>query len=164
MLLAAVTGVLLIACVHVAGDPRAYLKSVRATIATLDPDVPAFQISTLDELIAQSTVSAAFQAKLLTLFAISALLLAAVGLYATLSQLVARRSFEIGLRMALGAQSRDVFRLIMRRGFVLALIGPAVGFFGFLIAARLFADLLYNVQLLNTRILQPLALSFFPSR
>jgi putative ABC transport system permease protein len=134
---------------RVTGDPRLYLKSVRASIAALDPDVPLFQINTLDELIAQSTVGAAFQAKLLTLFAISALLLAAVGLYSTLSQLVARRTFEIGLRMALGAQNRDVFCLIMRRGFVLALIGLVVGFCGFLVAARFFADLLYNVQLFD---------------
>jgi putative ABC transport system permease protein len=131
---------------RVAGRPHSYLNSVRATIASLDKDVPLFRINTFDELIAQSAVSAGFQAKMLTCFAISALLLSAVGLYATLSEMVARRTFEIGLRMALGAHGRDIFQLVVRRGIALALIGLTVGFCGFVIAARFFADMLYGVQ------------------
>jgi putative ABC transport system permease protein len=131
---------------RVSGNPRAYLNPVRAEIAGLNRDLPVFAVSTFDELMVQLTVYARFEAELLTSFAVSALLLAAVGLYAALSEMVARRTFEIGLRVALGAQQGDVFGLVVRRGLVLAAIGLTVGLVGFVIFGRVVADMLYGVR------------------
>ena len=125
---------------------RVLLNSVRAAVVRLNRDLPVFAVSTFDELIGQSTVYARFEAQLLTCFAVSALILAAVGLYAALSEMVARRTFEIGLRVALGAQQKDVFGLVVRRGLVLAAIGLTVGVVGFVIFGRVVADTLYGVR------------------
>jgi len=119
---------------------------VRAAVVGLNRDLPVFAVTTFDELIVQSTVFARFEAGLLTCFAVSALLLAAVGLYAALSEMVARRTFEIGLRLALGAQQRDVFGFVVRRGLVLAAIGLTVGLIGLVIVGRVVADMLYGVR------------------
>ena len=131
---------------RVSGDPLAYVNSVRSIVATLHRDVPVFAVTTMDENIVGSTTSERFEATLLTLFAGTALLLAAVGLYAALSEMVARRTFEIGLRVALGAQQGDVFGLIVRRGMVLAVTGLVVGIGGFVIFGRVVADMLYGVR------------------
>ena len=119
---------------------------MRAAVVGLNRDLPVFAVTTFDELIVQSTVFARFEAVLLTCFAVSALLLAAVGLYAALSEMVARRTFEIGLRLALGAQQRDVFGFVVRRGFVLAAIGLTVGLLGLVIVGRVVADMLYGIR------------------
>jgi putative ABC transport system permease protein len=134
---------------RVYGEPQTYLNSARVAVAELNRDLPVFAVTTFDELIAQSTVFARFEAGLLTCFAVSALLLAAVGLYAALSEMVARRNFEIGLRVALGAQYGDVFALVLRRGLVLAAIGLTLGFLGFVIFGRVLADMLYGVGALD---------------
>jgi putative ABC transport system permease protein len=131
---------------RVAGDPEAYVNTLRATVAGLDRELPIFETFTVDELIAKSMSSARFEAQLLTCFAVCALLLAAVGLYAALSEMVARRTFEIGLRVALGAQRGDVFQFVVRRGLVLALIGLTLGLAGFAMAVRFVAGMLYGVR------------------
>jgi ABC-type antimicrobial peptide transport system permease subunit len=131
---------------RVSGDPHAYVNSVRSIVATLHREVPVFAVTTMDENILGSTTSERLEAALMALFAGSALLLAAVGLYAALSEMVARRTFEIGLRVALGAQQGDVFRLIVRRGLSLAAIGLVVGIGGFVVFGRVVADMLYGVR------------------
>jgi putative ABC transport system permease protein len=131
---------------RVSGNPRSYLNSVRTAVTGLNRDLPVYAVSTFDELMVHLTVYARWEAGLLTCFAVTALLLAAVGLYAALSEMVARRTFEIGLRVALGAQQGDVFRLVVRRGLILAAFGLAVGLVGFVIFGRVVADLLYGVR------------------
>jgi predicted permease len=131
---------------RVSGEPRAYMNSVRSVVAGLNRNLPIFAVNTIDELIVESTASARFETGLLTCFAASALLLAAVGLYAALSEMVARRTFEIGLRVALGAQRDDVFGLVVRRGLILAATGLLVGLAGFAIFGRVVADMLYGVR------------------
>lgn len=131
---------------RVSGEPLAYLKSVHEVVAGLNRTLPIFAADSMDELIVSSTKSQKFEAALLSLFAGAALLLAAVGLYAALSEMVARRTFEIGLRVALGAQQGDVFRLIVRRGLALAVMGLVVGIGGFAIFGRVVADMLYGVR------------------
>jgi putative ABC transport system permease protein len=130
---------------RVSGDPHSYVNSVRSVVATLHRDVPIFAETTMDENIVDSRKGDRFEATLLTLFAGAALLLAAVGLYAALSEMVARRTFEIGLRVALGAQRGDVFGLVVKRGLVLAVMGLVVGLGGFAILGRVVADMLYGV-------------------
>lgn len=134
---------------RVYGEPSTYSNSVRAKVAELNRDMPVFAVTTFDELIEQSMVFARFETGLLTCFAGSSLLLAAVGLYAALSEMVARRRFEIGLRVALGAQREDVFGMVVGRGMVLAAIGLAVGFMGFVIFGRVLAGMLYDVRALD---------------
>ena len=131
---------------RVSGEPRAYLNSVREAVAGLNRTLPVFAVNTMDELIVSSTESQKFEAALLSFFAASALLLAAVGLYAALSEMVARRTFEIGLRVALGAQRGDVFGLVVRRGLILAATGLVVGMGGFAILGRVVADMLYGIR------------------
>ncbi len=132
--------------VRVSGDPHAYVSAVRAMVDVFDRGLPISETHTLDELIASSTSSARFETQLLTSFAGCAVLLAALGLYAALSEMVARRTFEIGLRVALGAQRSDVFRLVMGRGVLLAMIGLMLGFGGFALTVRFLADMLYGVH------------------
>jgi putative ABC transport system permease protein len=131
---------------RVSGEPRAYMNSVRSVIAGLNRNLPIFAVATMDELFVGSTASQRFEAALLTCFAASALLFAAVGLYAALSEMVARRTFEIGVRVALGAQKHDVFGLAVRRGLILAATGLVVGLAGFAIFGRVVADMLYGVR------------------
>jgi len=138
---------------RVSGDPNAYGNTVREIVTGLDRDVPIFRMSTLDELIVNSTWYARFEAQLLTCFALSSLLLAAVGLYAALSEMVARRSFEIGLRVALGAQREDVFEFVVRRGFLLAIVGLVPGLGGFVMVQSFISDQLYNVRVFDPRTL-----------
>jgi len=134
---------------RVSGEPRAYMNSVRSVIARLNRNLPIFAVATMDELVVGSTVSQRFETTLLTCFAASALLLAAVGLYAALSEMVARRTFEIGLRVALGAQPGDIFGLVVRRGLILAATGLVVGLAGFAILGRVVADMLYGVRMFD---------------
>ena len=131
---------------RVSGDPLAYVNSVRSVLDGLHRDVPMFAVQTMDQNIHDSKTSDRFEVALLSCFAGTALLLAAVGMYAALSEMVARRTFEIGLRVALGAQQGDVFRLIVRRGLILAVMGLVVGIGGFAIFGRVVADMLYGVR------------------
>jgi hypothetical protein len=134
---------------RVSGEPRAYMNSVRSAVVGLNRNLPIFAVNTIDELIVESTASARFETGLLICFAASALLLAAVGLYAALSEMVARRTFEIGVRLALGAQQGDVFWLVVRRGLILAATGLVVGLAGFAIFGRVVSDMLYGVRSLD---------------
>jgi putative ABC transport system permease protein len=131
---------------RVSGDPLAYVNSVRSVVDGLHRDVPMFAVQTMDQNIHDSKTSDRFEVALLSCFGASAMLLTAVGLYAALSEMVARRTFEIGLRVALGAQQGYVFRLIVRRGLILAGMGLVVGIGGFAIFGRVVADMLYGVR------------------
>jgi len=131
---------------RVVGDPRGYERPMREAIGGLNRDLPIFDLSTMDERVKQSMVYARFEAQLLTAFAIAALLLAAVGLYATLSETVARRTFEIGVRVALGAHPRDVFQFILRRGLTMAFVGVVLGLGVFWMVSRVLADFLYGIS------------------
>ncbi|MES2124854.1 MAG: ABC transporter permease [Gemmatimonadota bacterium] len=131
--------------VRTAGNPASVVPAIRAAVAEIDPAVPLSAVATMDELIAAATGGPRFYLFLLGSFAVVALTLAAVGVYGVMSYAVSRRSHEIGIRMALGADPAKVRRDILRRGLLVAMAGAAVGVFGALLFTRAMATLLYGV-------------------
>ena len=131
---------------RVNGNAASYAQSVARAVADLDKEVPVYRFRTMADGVATASAQPRFQTLLLTAFAAVALLLAAIGLYAVLSYMVAQRTHELGLRMALGAQRADVLGLVMQRGLRLSLIGLAIGGAASLLLTRFVASLLYSVQ------------------
>jgi ABC-type antimicrobial peptide transport system permease subunit len=127
------------------GHPIALVPAVRAEIRTLDPSAPVTAVGTVDGQIADSLAIRRFQAWLLALFSGLAVLLAAVGIFGLMAQLVTRRTPEIGVRMALGATPGDVLRLVLRQGVALAAMGGAIGLAGAFVLARALQSLLFGV-------------------
>jgi len=132
--------------IRTAGDPLVFGETLRAAMHDLDKNAPLYQVSTLEDYVSKSAAQPRFQTFLFACFAGIALLLAAIGLYGLLSYMVAQRTLEIGLRMALGAQRSDVLGLILRRGLALALIGVAAGLVIAALLTRLLAGMLYGIR------------------
>ncbi|HEX7184798.1 MAG TPA: ABC transporter permease [Thermoanaerobaculia bacterium] len=143
--------------VRAAGDPAALTSAVRREILALDRNVPVSNVVTMEEVLARSVADRRFSLTLLGLFAILALLLAAIGLYGVLAYAVTERTHEIGIRMALGAERRRVLALILRQGLTMAAIGIAVGLPVSLAVGRLLRSSLYGVTALD-----PLTLGTIP--
>jgi macrolide transport system ATP-binding/permease protein len=131
---------------RVTGHPRAVLSALQHEMRQLDPALPLFEVKTLREHMGIPLFPARVAAGALGSFGILALVLGAVGIYGVMSYVVAGRVREIGLRMALGAQSRDVRRLILRQGMLLAVLGSAIGLAVAFGVTRLLTSLLYGVS------------------
>ncbi len=127
-------------------DARSLIPAVRAQFAAVDPSQPVFDVATMQQRIDDSIETPRFYMTLLTLFATLALLLAAVGIYGVISYFVSQRTHEIGVRMALGAQPADMVRLVLGQGFVMILIGLALGVAGSLALTRYLANLLFDIS------------------
>jgi putative ABC transport system permease protein len=125
--------------------PSDVVAAVRHMTAGLDKDAPIYQVTTLDQLVAQSKVSWRFNVFLLGLFAFLALSLAAVGIYGVLAFSVSQRKREIGIRLALGALRTDILRLIVWQGLQLVLIGLTLGMIASFFLMRVMNTLLYHV-------------------
>ncbi|HEV2350543.1 MAG TPA: ABC transporter permease [Terriglobia bacterium] len=126
--------------------PMNVLGEIRHQMRGLDSGLAMFRARTMDEVIAGNTQDARFQALLLGAFAAVAVLLAVVGLYGVMSYLVAQRTREIGIRMALGAQKADALRMVIGQGLKLAITGVAIGIAAALGLTRFFSSLLYGVK------------------
>ena len=129
-----------------AGDPLAVANTVRDEVWALDKDQPLYNVGTLDQLVTNSLAQRRFAMLLLGIFAGVALVLAAVGIYGLLAYTVTQRTHEIGIRMALGAQTVDVLKLVIGRGMVLAGAGIAVGLPTAFGLTRLMSSLLFEIK------------------
>jgi predicted permease len=131
--------------VRTAVPPQTMTSAVRAVIAGVDPDQPVTSILTVDELMDNSRTQPRFLMMLLTVFSMTALALAVVGIYGVLAYSVAQRQHELGIRLALGAKSADILRLVVRQGLILAASGVVIGFVAALLMTRLMSSMLYKV-------------------
>jgi predicted permease len=127
-------------------NPQALLPGVRKVVSDVDNNLPLFDVRTQTERIERLLFNERLLARLATLFGLLALVLACIGLYGLLSYEVARRTREIGIRAALGAQNRDVLRLVGRQGLVLVALGIAFGTVAAMGVTRSLGSLLYGVQ------------------
>jgi predicted permease len=128
------------------GDPNQLIAAVRQQVKAIDPDQPIYSIRTMDEIRAESVASERLILTLLSIFAGIALVLAIVGIYGVMSYSVTQRTHEIGIRMAIGAQPRDVFRMVIGQGMMLALIGVAIGLLLAFALTRLMTTMLFGVE------------------
>ena len=129
-----------------AGAPMSALATVRHEVRSLDSSLALFRARTLDDVVSASMAGTSYQALLLSLFALLALILAAVGIYGVMAYAVSQRRHEFGIRMALGAQQADVLGLVIGQGAKLALAGVAIGLLGTFAVTRLMSSLLFAIS------------------
>jgi ABC-type antimicrobial peptide transport system permease subunit len=132
--------------VRARGDAAALLPSIRDAVARVDPNVPLTSARTMDDVVASSMAEMSFTVVLLAIAAAVALLLGAIGLYGVVSWVVAQRTHEMGVRIALGARPADVRTMVVRQGMIVTIAGIIVGLVAALGATRLLASLLYEVS------------------
>ena len=132
--------------IRTAGDPGAFERGVRDAFHAVDPTLPIFQVQPMTDLVAASVATRSFTLGLLGAFGLLALVLAAVGIYGVVSCSVAARTREVGIRMALGAERRDVLRMVLAQGMKPIVIGVAAGFAASLGLTRFLASLLFEVK------------------
>ena len=131
--------------VKTTGDPTAVTGAVKNAIVAVDKDQAVYSVATLDQLLGESIVVRRFVMLLLMVFAGVALVLAAIGVYGVMSFVVTQRTKEIGIRIALGAQTHDVLAMVLRNGLVLAVIGVGIGLASAFVLTRLMSSLLFGV-------------------
>jgi putative ABC transport system permease protein len=132
--------------VRTTNDPLTLVSAVRSELQQMDPEQPMAAISTMDQLLAGSLSRSRFTMLVLGVFAAVALVLACVGIYGVIAYSVTQRTQEFGIRMALGANRHDVFRLVLGQGTRLTLLGIGLGIVAALIVTRLLATLLFGIS------------------
>jgi putative ABC transport system permease protein len=131
--------------VKTTNEPTSLISGMTKEVAAMDADLPLFGVKTMREYLSSSVAGPRFNTTLLSIFAGVALVLTLVGLYGVMSYSVAQRTNEIGIRLALGAQARDVLWMIVKQGSILILLGLVIGLAGAYAATRLIASLLFGV-------------------
>jgi putative ABC transport system permease protein len=127
-------------------DTAATPDRVREQVQALDPTLPVFGAQTLNETLSESLAQRRFSMEMITSFAATALLLAALGIYGVISYMVSERTHEIGIRLALGARRENILHLVIGQGLRLAIFGAVIGLISAVIVARLMANVLYGVR------------------
>jgi len=129
-----------------AGDPGTLGEAIRREVQAVDPGLPVFGIRTMDEVVAKNLAARRFALELLGVFAAVAFLLAAIGIYGVMAYTFSRRTGEIGLRMALGAQRSDILKIILGEGALMVVFGVAAGLIGSAILTRFLQTLLFEIK------------------
>jgi putative ABC transport system permease protein len=132
--------------VRAQADPKLVINSLRGLVASIDRDLAVFRVRTMEDVIADSTAAYRFRGMLFGLFALLALLLSVVGVYGVAAYSVSARTREIGIRLSLGAEPRDILLMVLREGTALALIGVTMGIVTSFWLSRLITGLLYGVS------------------
>jgi putative ABC transport system permease protein len=132
--------------VRTTADTLNLTAAVRREVQALDPNQPVYNVSTMEQTLDQSLATERLSMRLFALLASLALILAAVGIYGVMSYTVTQRTHEIGIRLAIGAQPGDVFRMVLGQGMTLALIGVAIGLVGAFGLTRLMTTMLFGVE------------------
>ncbi|HLL70263.1 MAG TPA: ABC transporter permease, partial [Pyrinomonadaceae bacterium] len=127
-------------------DPTSLTAAIRNEVLQIDKDQPISNVSTMEDIVAATVAPQKFATWLLGIFAGTAMLLAAIGIYGVMAYSVTQRTHEIGIRMALGAKNTDVLRMVVGQGMKLALVGVALGLIGAFAATRLMSSLLFGVS------------------
>jgi len=139
-------------------DPNSLIASVKNQIWSIDKNLPVFEVRTMEQLVDESTSERRFESFVMSIFACVALALASVGLFAVLSSLVVQRTHEIGIRLALGAQAKDVLGMIMSEGFRMVALGVVIGVATGAALSRFLSSLLFAVSAANPTIYLQVAL------
>jgi putative ABC transport system permease protein len=147
--------------VRTEADPESLVSSIQTAVRQVDPDQPVYNVSTMEGRLLRSIARERFNALLLGIFAAVALILATVGIYSVMNYTVTQRAHEIGVRVALGAQAKNILALVLKQAAMLTLAGLTIGLFAALALTRLMASLLYGVSAtdLLTFILIPVLLA-----
>jgi predicted permease len=132
--------------IRTTADPASMVAAVTREVRAMEPNAPIFDVKTMQQWLSESLARRRFAMLMLGLFAAVAMLLAAVGIYGVMSYTVAQRTREIGIRVALGARTNDVLRLVVRQGMTLTGIGVGIGLVVAIAATRLMASLLFGVR------------------
>jgi putative ABC transport system permease protein len=127
--------------------PEALIASVKSQIWTIDKNLPLFEVRTMEQVLDEDTSQRRFESFVMSVFAGLALLLASIGLFGVLSSLVSQRTQEIGIRMALGAQTKDVLGMVLGEGFRMVALGVVIGVAGGIALSRYLSSLLFGVSL-----------------
>jgi putative ABC transport system permease protein len=128
------------------GDPLKFVSAARAQIVALDPNLPLYNIKPMDKVITESITGIAYVAAMMAVLGVIALVLASVGVFGVMSYSVSERAHEIGIRMSMGAQTKDILRLVLGSGMLLTLLGLAVGLPIAFVLARALSALLFGVE------------------
>src|SRR5580658_1073034 len=143
------------------GNPSSVATGIAAAVRSVNPDFPMTRVRTMDQVISESLVTDRFTVLVFGTFAVLALFLAAIGIYGVMTFSVAQRNHELGIRMALGAGSSQVLKLVVGEGMRAALIGMAIGLPGVYLVGKTLKGLLYNVGAMDVRALVGVALVLF---
>jgi predicted permease len=127
-------------------DTAAIPKEVREQVLSVDPTLPVSDVQTLTETVSASLAERRFSMQMIASFALTALLLAGMGIYGVISYIVSERTHEIGIRIALGAERRNILQMVLGQGLRLAIAGTALGLVGALVVSQFMAGLLYGVR------------------
>lgn len=146
--------------VRVTGDPRGFVEAIRRSVLSIDPTQPLSRIETMNERVQGSTIRQRTALVLIGLFAAIAMLLAIVGIYGLIAYSVVKRTPELGIRRALGAQNADILRLVIGEGLRLAIVGIVIGLAGAFGLTRTMSSLLYHVKSSDPVIFASVALTF----